>query len=104
MDLLTTTDGYRYFNTNRDYADYIREKCGDDVANYVESNLNEYHNILFNESMLDAYEGITYYKNKLAEIDSKGNNPLLRLRVLHQMQQELLVLLGDTLSPIVLNI
>lgn len=72
MDLLTTPDGYNYFNTNKDYADYIREKCGDDVAKYVEDNLNEYHSILFEGNIFDAYDGITYYKNKLAEIEAKG--------------------------------
>lgn len=37
--LLSTPDGNNYFYEPRDYIEYIREKCGYSVADYVEENL-----------------------------------------------------------------
>lgn len=60
--LLSTPDGNKYFYEPRDYIEYIREKCGYSVADYVEENLIDFSKE--DELAIDADE-LAYEIDKL---------------------------------------
>lgn len=60
--LLSTPDGNKYFYEPRDYIEYIREKCGYSVADYVEENFVDHNEV--DEFAIDADE-LAYEIDKL---------------------------------------
>ena len=60
--LLSTPDGNKYLYEPRDYIEYIREKCGYSVADYVEENIVDHNKE--DEFAIDADE-LAYEIDKL---------------------------------------
>lgn len=94
MSLLATPDGNKYFNNHRDYVDYIREKCGYEVSEYVREldDIACYDVLDFSESvytnMKDLYETVVSINEKTLNVGAMiHSNPILKLKLYNKMKQ-----------------
>lgn len=86
--LLSTPDGDKYFNEDRDYIEYIREKCGYEVSEYIRNifNMAELKACIPAEIDIDelAYS-VDNFISALDEIETFNcNNPILKIKKLEE--------------------
>lgn len=83
LGLLSTPDGDKYFNEDRDYIEYIREKCGYEVSEYIRSVFNMADLKSYIPSEIDIDE-LAYLVDEFILALEGIENPILKIKKLKE--------------------
>jgi len=91
VEMFCTPDGSKFFNNEDELLQYVKQKCGTDIFNFL-SGTEEFFDILGDNSPWDYLEALETYDNDKASGDLR--NPVLELKRLREIK----TMFGDLLQ------